>query len=603
MARYRKEDHAKKKPAAPKAKKPAAGKSKAPSSTGRTRKPVDPKAPAVGQAMQDAAAAKGSTVEETFPQPTPIEQRAQVADALKTNQQKYSTARYPNSLSEDISHHTILSAMIDSLNTRTNVVRGEDPLTGKTIARGVTDKATKQILNITALAKHHADNALNAHLNGDSLSAAPHFLKATDLLHEALTHANNTLATRATLVPETGRLTPIVDSVTGVTKDSQLYGGFLRFRQKHEPENALSLHPMDTPKTLTDLANNYVHHALTSEFTNNTDVIQLAKKEGNLTREYKQGENTPSFSDVDVPGVGRTLSLKESEELAESKRKQQEDRTVRKAQENSMRGRTAGGVKFPIERVESQPMALKGRLLVDKESDAVTASREKFVAAKRAEVEGTVLEQKGKTKYFDVFTPFDEENAINEHRLQTRDLRAKAFDVWNRDQNRDIASKKELLTQKRGKDANKDLPKGASAWLQREPTKTFIGSPAHQDPEKFLIKMAVKDHWLAAQSKSGFSKSHEFEGTEAAANPEAYIEKNGLQHTGFKTNRLVPKGKTTSEDISEGRSTEGMGTPFNEEPETPTTSSVDPDEAKEAEFNKMSRGARNTAAFQEGGRK
>jgi hypothetical protein len=56
MARYRKEDHAKKKPAAPKAKKPAAAKSKAPSSTGRTRKPVDPKAPAVGQAMQDAAA-------------------------------------------------------------------------------------------------------------------------------------------------------------------------------------------------------------------------------------------------------------------------------------------------------------------------------------------------------------------------------------------------------------------------------------------------------------------------------------------------------------------------------------------------------------------
>ena len=593
MARYRKEDHAKKKPAAPKAKKPAAAKSKAPSSTGRTRKPVDPKATSVGQAMQDAAAANGSTVEETFAKPTPIEEKPEVAAALKVASNEYSTARHPNSLSEDVSHHVILSSMIRNLENRVNSIRLEDPFTKQTKVRGVYGKSTKQVLNIIEKAKGHAKDALNAHLNGDSLSAAPHFLKATDMLHEALVHANNTIATQPALNRETGRLTPVVDPKTELPKESREYGGFLKTYQLPGEENTISLHPMDTPKVLTNLANGYVHHALTSEFTNNTDVIDLAKKEGNLTREYKQGEPSPSFSDVDKPGLARTVSSTEEAQLMESRQARKEKETVDKAMKNSMAGRK-GGVEFPVEMVVTAPP----------ESPAVLKRREEFIQARKKEVEGTVLEQRGNAKYKDVFTPWDRNNAIEEHKLQTRVLRDKAFQVWNRDQNRDVASKKDIGGG-RTTDKLRNLPEAAKNWLKREPVETWIGSPAHQDPEKFLLKMAVKDHWLAAQSKSGFAKPHEFEGTEAAANPDAYIEKNGLQHTGFMTNRLVPKGKTTSEDISEGRSTEGMSTPFNEEPETTTTptSTSDPDEAKETEFNKMSRGARNATAFQEGGRK
>jgi hypothetical protein len=585
MARYRKEDHAKKKPAAAKPK----AKSSAPSSTGRRRKPVDPKATAVGQAMQDAAAAKGTTIDEAFPQPTPTLELPEVASALKVANVRNSKKRYPNTLSEDYTHHVTLSAMMDNLESKVNAIRKEDPFTGKTELRGTNAKATKQVLNILGMARTHAENALNAHLNNDSLSAAPHFLKATDMLHEALTHADNTIASQTVLNQETGRITPELDEV-GVRKRNRSFGGFLTTFQTNA--NTISIHPMDTPKQLTELANGYVDHALKSEFgENNTDIIELAKKEGNLSRTYKEGESSPSFSDVDRPGIARTLSSAEEAQLMESRQARQEKETVDKAMKNSMAGRTKGGVKFPVE----------VQLPAVSESKEVLASRARYVEAKKAEVEGDVLEERGKTKYTDVFTPWDKEKAINEHRLQTRAIREKAFQVWNLHQELDAKSKQKAF----GKIRN--IPDNAKTWMRREPSTTWVGSPAWSDPESFLVKMAVKEHWM--NSGFGSKPSHEFEGTDAAKNPEAYIEKNGLKHTGWWSNKLVSKDSAEPGDIREGRSTEGMATPLKENAASFSTNSagetsnIDTDEAKEAEFNKMSRGARNTAAFQEGGRK
>jgi hypothetical protein len=597
--RYRKEDHAapKKKTTAPKAK----SKNTAPSSTGRKRKPVDSNATTMGQAMQDAAAAKGSTIEDTFPQPTPIEEKPEVASALKVAAKEYSTKRHPNSLSEDVSHHVILKSMMDNLENRVNSIRLEDPFTKKTELRGTYAKGTKQVLNILAQARGHADNALHAHLNGDSLSAAPSFLKATDLLHEALTHANNTIATRSKEDPATGRLLPIVNE-SGIPVDSRNYGGFLRHYKLPEQQDTISLHPMDTPKQLTDLANGYVNHALTSEFTGSTDVIEKAKKLGNLTREYKQDEPSPSFSDVDVPGVSRTLSSEEEEELVKNKQKRLDQETLGKAKKNAAAGRVSSN----IVRGETEVVVPD-----TSESPQVLAKRAQRIESEKQRVESTLLEDRHQTgsgvsefptgQVFGTFTPWDRDKVIAQHKLETRALREKAFQVWNADQNRNLESKKALLSERTGRE---EIPKTAKDWVQREPVKTWVGSEGWQDPEKFLLKMAVKDHWLARNRSKGYAKAHEFDSTDAAANPEAYIAKNNLEHTGFFSNRLIPKGTTEEKTkFSTDGDTAGFATPSKEEggfPEPQTSAPVDEDEAKEAEFNKMKKTGRSNGAFEEG---
>ncbi len=65
-----------------------------------------------------------------------------------------------------------------------------------------------------------------------------------------------------------------------------------------------------------------------------------------------------------------------------------------------------------------------------------------------------------------------------------------------------------------------------SHWERENPDKTFIGSEAHKNPEKWHAKWQVKTHWLGANPESS---PEDFENTEFAHSPERYNPKDGFR--------------------------------------------------------------------------
>jgi hypothetical protein len=97
------------------------------------------------------------------------------------------------------------------------------------------------------------------------------------------------------------------------------------------------------------------------------------------------------------------------------------------------------------------------------------------------------------------------------------------FDIrWRREEIQPVFERDEAINESSAKNA------GIKDYVP----KTFIGSEAHTDPEKWNQQFQVKQHWLRTNKGA---KPHEFEGTEGHIDPEGYATKHKLEF------REIPK--------------------------------------------------------------
>ena len=101
-----------------------------------------------------------------------------------------------------------------------------------------------------------------------------------------------------------------------------------------------------------------------------------------------------------------------------------------------------------------------------------------------------------------------------------------SFDVrWKREEIQPVFERDEEINKKSAENEG----------IKNYVPKTFIGSEAHSDPEKWNQKFQVKQHWL--RTNKGV-KPHEFEGTEGYTDPEGYAIKHNIEF------REIPKPYT-----------------------------------------------------------
>ena len=418
--------------------------------------------------------------------------RSDLRAESRTPEDDLTPARFPNAINYKPQYHDSVRAIHDELATRvatlsTPTSREDERAVGleptSEPARALSAETKQKLANVShhlGLASAAHDMSLESHKAGNHADAVFYLSKAADHLHDAINGSRALPTTVGTQVKSAG----IAEITSGTS--SKLHT--LTKTYADDVTNTTRLNSIEK-----DIIK---QHVATKDYTpgemSSSYVAPIPSKRVRGTK--VQGQTPRMYKNFD------TIPLSSQEEEATADRRAKE---ARDAGFHEMTSKEISSISDPKQRSAEYERLMSERTAKGDEDYAAA----KVEAGKKAADTAAKAYQKVK-------------GVIQQPALTDEELKASGERYTQRWQEGVVSGERNAA------DLRWKRAVAQTSWEQENPNKTFIGSEAHKDPEKWHLKWQVKAHWLGANPKAS---PEDFENTEFAHSPERYNPKDGFK--------------------------------------------------------------------------